>query len=218
MDKAERSAWQAKLATIVAREAEMRNQKDDDLKRYRGVDVDLPGLGSESEEENVEEDDSESDQEGANSGEPKRKTRQQRLRAKRAHLQQVQAAQRKAARIEAAAILQLPALKRRQARLSAARAQAAEERRLQKEAILAKQGLSGVKVGKHKVPAQRIDVQTGDELSESLRTLKPEGNLFRDRYNRMQARGVVEPRVKQTHTRRVKKVKSYETHDYKKFS
>lgn len=221
MDKAEREAWQIKLATIVAREAEMRLQKDDDLKRYRGMDVDMPGLGSDDEEEEGAEEGSEDDSEGEDgkeSGEPKRKTKAQRARAKSARMQQAEAAARKQARIEAAAILQLPALKRRQARLAAARAQAAEQRRLEKQALLAKQGLSGLKVGKHKVPQQKIDVQVGDELSESLRTLKQEGNLFRDRYNKLQSRGVIEPRVKQTPKRRIKKVKTYETHDYKNFS
>ncbi|KAJ1026334.1 hypothetical protein NDA16_002421 [Ustilago loliicola] len=223
MDKAERENWQAKLATIIAREAELRSQKDDDLKRYRGMNVDMPGINSDSEAESdasaaEESDAEEGEEDGAQSSEPKRKTRQQRARAKRARQQQLEAAARKQARIEAASILQLPALKRRQARLAAARAQAAEARRLQKEQILAKQGLAGLKVGKHKVPAQKLDVQVGDELSESLRTLKPEGNLFRDRYNKLQARGVVEPRVKQMPKRRTHKLKTYETHDYKKFS
>ena len=35
-----------------------------------------------------------------------------------------------------------------------------------------KQGLAGQKVGKHKVPKGPIDVQLGEELSESLRGLK----------------------------------------------
>ncbi|KAJ1041935.1 hypothetical protein NDA11_001874 [Ustilago hordei] len=226
MDKAERENWQAKLATIIAREAELRLQKDDDIRRYRGMNLDVPGINSDSDDADEddleaasEQSDAEEDNDGAQSTtEPKRKTRQQRARAKRTRQQQLEAAARKKARIEAAAILQLPALKRRQARLATARAQAAEARRVQKEQILAKQGLAGLKVGKHKVPAQRLDVQVGDDLSESLRTLKPEGNLFRDRYNKLQARGVVEPRVKQMPKRRTHKLKNYETHDYKKFS
>ena len=222
MDQAERLAWQSKLAAIVAREAELRSQKDDDLKRYRGMDVDLPGLTSDAESDEADNDaadsDSDSDGEAIGSSDPKRKTRQQKARAKRARQQAADAARRKQARIEAAAILQLPALKRREARLAAARAQAAEQRRAHKAALLAKHGLSGTMVGKHTVPQQRLDVQVADELAESLRTLRPEGNLFRDRYQRLQARGVVEPRVKQTPKRRTHKVKQYETHDYKKFT
>ncbi|CBQ70053.1 related to Glioma tumor suppressor candidate region gene 2 protein [Sporisorium reilianum SRZ2] len=216
MDRAERESWQAKLAGIVAREAELRAQQDDDLKRYRGMDVDVPGSASDADadSDDVEEDD---DQEEGGNSEPKRKTRAQRARAKRARAQQSEAARRKQARIDAAAILQLPALKRRQARLALARHQAALLRREHKHAALAKHGLAGTKLGKHTVPHQHVDVQTGDELAESLRTLKPEGNLFRDRYVRMQARGHVEPCVKQERTRRVRKTKEYETHDYKKF-
>lgn len=223
MDKSERENWQAKLATIVAREAELRLQKDDDLKRYRGMDVDVPGLNGDSEDDEEDEDEEgdgsgESDAEGAQSSDPKRKTKAQKARARRARQQQLEAAARKAARIAAADLLHLPAHKRRASRLATARAQAAEQRRLEKQAILAKQGLAGVKVGKHKVPQQKIDVQVGDELSESLRTLKQEGNLFRDRYQKLQSRGVIEPRIKQTPKRRTHKVKTYETHDYKKFN
>jgi len=35
-----------------------------------------------------------------------------------------------------------------------------------------KRGLAGVKIGKHVVPKDEINVQLGDELSESLRGLK----------------------------------------------
>lgn len=233
MDKAERDSWQAKLATIVAREAELRLQKDDDLKRYRGMQVDVPGLTSDDEDiaqaqdqdrsdgdkDNDEgEDDQDEEDGGEHRSEPKRKTRAQRARAKRARMQQAEALRRKQARIEAATLLHLPALQRRQARLATARAQAAAARRLEKQSLLSKQGLAGLKLGKHKVPQPHIDVQTGDQLSDSLRTLQPQGNLFRDRYVKLQARGVVEPRVKQTHKKHTRKLKTYETHDYKKFA
>lgn len=216
MAQAEREQWRAKLAIIVAREAELRLQKDDDLKRYRGMEVDVPTDGESDDESERQGMDSDGD---AEASEAKRKTRAQRARAKRAHQQQAEAARRKQARIEAAAILHLPALKRRQARLATARAQAAHQRRLQKQTLLAKHGLQGQKLGKHTVPLTRIDVQTSDKLTESLRTLKPEGNLFRDRYQRLQVTGKLEPRVKQSaSTKRRKKLKSYETHDYKNFS
>lgn len=76
-------------------------------------------------------------------------------------------------------------------------------------------GLMGQRLGKHKVQEGALDVQLGEELSESLRGLKvrkarslcnavdltlnlcfqPEGNLFRDRFISMQHRALVEPRV-----------------------
>jgi nucleolar protein 53 len=75
-----------------------------------------------------------------------------------------------------------------------------------------KHGLIGRKLGKHKVQPGEVDVQLGEELSESLRALKvcfhsagtfvtftsppqPEGNLFRDRFLSLQQRALVEPRV-----------------------
>lgn len=56
-------------------------------------------------------------------------------------------------------------------------------------------GLAGQRLGKHTVPEGNIDVQLGEDLAESLRTLKPEGNLFKDRFLSMQQRALIEPRV-----------------------
>ena len=50
-----------------------------------------------------------------------------------------------------------------------------ERLRTQRQAALQeklRQGLAGQKVGKHKVPEGQVDVQLGEELSESLRGLK----------------------------------------------
>lgn len=76
-----------------------------------------------------------------------------------------------------------------------------------------KLGLAGHRLGKHRVPEIAVDVQLGEDLSESLRALKaclsfltiilrhadnfdqPEGNLFRDRFHSMQQRALIEPRV-----------------------
>lgn len=53
----------------------------------------------------------------------------------------------------------------------AEREQAAEERRAKEEARLA-QGLAGQRLGKHVVRAGEVDVQLGEDLSESLRGLQ----------------------------------------------
>jgi nucleolar protein 53 len=78
---------------------------------------------------------------------------------------------------------------------------------------LKKQGLAGQKLGKHKVPKSNVIVQLGEDLTESLRGLKVcthyhpirsckliyhpqhEGNLFRDRFQSLQQRALIEPRV-----------------------
>ncbi|EJD51887.1 P60-like protein [Auricularia subglabra TFB-10046 SS5] len=81
----------------------------------------------------------------------------------------------------------------------------------------AKEGLAGQRLGKHKVPVGEIDVQLGEELGDSLRSLKPEGNLFRDRFLSMQQRALVEPRVRVMPKKRKIKIKDYELHAFKDF-
>lgn len=53
-----------------------------------------------------------------------------------------------------------------------ARVQAAAERHVKQEARLSQSGLAGQKVGKHVVREGEVDVQLGEELSESLRGLQ----------------------------------------------
>ena len=45
------------------------------------------------------------------------------------------------------------------------------------------------------MPKSDVDVQLTEDLSENLRSLKVEGNLFKDRWLSMQQRALVEPRV-----------------------
>jgi nucleolar protein 53 len=54
----------------------------------------------------------------------------------------------------------------------AAREQAREERQRALNEKLAKMGLAGKKLGRHRVPEGEVDVQLGEELSENLRGLK----------------------------------------------
>jgi nucleolar protein 53 len=49
-------------------------------------------------------------------------------------------------------------------------------------------------LGKYKLPDHDLELVLPDELQESLRRLKPEGNLLRDRYRSMLVRGKVESR------------------------
>ncbi|KAG4099769.1 P60-like protein [Neocallimastix lanati (nom. inval.)] len=72
------------------------------------------------------------------------------------------------------------------------------------------------RLGKVKYQEKSMDIQLTEELSESLRSLKPEGNLFTDRFKSLQERAIIEPRVRNTKERRYK-LKEYEKHSYKKF-
>lgn len=72
------------------------------------------------------------------------------------------------------------------------------------------------RLGKVRYQAKSMDIQLTEELSESLRGLKPEGNLFTDRFKSLQERAIIEPRVRNNKERRYK-LKEYEKHSYKKF-
>ncbi|KAI8806394.1 ribosome biogenesis protein Nop53/GLTSCR2 [Cladochytrium replicatum] len=61
-----------------------------------------------------------------------------------------------------------------------------------------------------------MEIQLTDELADSLRSLKPEGNAFMDRFKSLQERTLIEPRVPQGKRRRYKP-KIVESHDYKRF-
>jgi len=63
-------------------------------------------------------------------------------------------------------------------RSRATRARVAEERRVKREALLAQSGLAGQKLGKHIVREGEVDVQLGEELSESLRGLQVCGAYY----------------------------------------
>lgn len=80
-----------------------------------------------------------------------------------------------------------------------------------------RKGLAGRRLGKHRVPESHIDVQVGEDLAENLRTLKPEGNLFRDRFVSLQQRALIEPRAPVLPTKRRIKPILYEKHAYKRF-
>jgi nucleolar protein 53 len=93
-------------------------------------------------------------------------------------------------------------------RTQTSRAQIAAQRRAKREALLAQSGLAGQKLGKHVVREGEVDVQLGEELSESLRGLQPTGNLFRDRYLSMQHRALRGPVLQ----KKSKQMVEYEKH------
>ncbi|TXT04855.1 hypothetical protein VHUM_03938 [Vanrija humicola] len=101
------------------------------------------------------------------------------------------------------------------------RRQAAEDAaKLRKVAAAQRERLGftgGEKIGKHRVAKGAVTVQLGEDLAESLRQVKPEGNLFKDRFLSLQRRALLEPRVPQLPKRKVGRTKEYEKHAWKKF-
>nr|KAF6411140.1 NOP53 ribosome biogenesis factor [Rousettus aegyptiacus] len=60
------------------------------------------------------------------------------------------------------------------------------------------------RLGRLKYQAPDIDVQLSSELPDSLRTLKPEGNILRDRFKSFQRRNMIEPRERARFKRKYK--------------
>ena len=63
-------------------------------------------------------------------------------------------------------------LRRSNALVMTSREKEHAKRHLETQQKLKQRGLAGQRLGKHKVPEGKVDVQLGEDLSESLRTLK----------------------------------------------
>jgi nucleolar protein 53 len=61
-----------------------------------------------------------------------------------------------------------------------------------------------------------MEIQLPEEIAPSLRELKPEGNLIKDRFKSLEARNMIETRLPVKKKRKFK-VKEVEYHDYKRF-
>lgn len=59
-------------------------------------------------------------------------------------------------------------------------------------------------LGKFKLPEKDLDMVLPDELQDSLRRLKPEGNLLKDRYRNILVRGKMESRRKRPYRKQAK--------------
>ncbi|XP_072524728.1 ribosome biogenesis protein NOP53 [Salminus brasiliensis] len=70
------------------------------------------------------------------------------------------------------------------------------------------------RLGRLKFQAPDLDVQLSDELAGSLRTLKPEGSVLKDRFKSLQKRNLIEPRERAKFKRK-HKVKYVEKRAFK---
>ncbi|KIY53914.1 P60-like protein, partial [Fistulina hepatica ATCC 64428] len=177
-----------------------------------GMIVDVPG-------------DDETESEGGGAGEgpvvpvkqaPPRKTRQQRAKAAKQHAEKLALLERVRRKRFLASIDSAKSARR----TTEATRQASERVLAQRELAMRerlRKGLRGQKIGKYRVPEAELEVQLGEDLSDSLRGLKPAGNLFRDRFLSMQNRALVEPRARVLPTKRKYRFKEYEKHAWKRF-
>ncbi|XP_028635346.1 ribosome biogenesis protein NOP53 [Grammomys surdaster] len=129
-----------------------------------------------------------------------KKTEQQRRREKAARKLRLQQAALRAARLQHQELFRLRGIKAQVARRLAELARRREQRRIRRLVEADKPR----RLGRLKYQAPDIDVQLSSELSGSLRTLKPEGNILRDRFKSFQKRNMIEPRERAKFKRKYK--------------
>ncbi|CED82173.1 Cellular protein (glioma tumor suppressor candidate region gene 2) [Phaffia rhodozyma] len=176
-----------------------------------GMRVDLPKDEEEEEEEDEEK------LEAPKKKAPARKTKAERKKADKLAAEEAA----RLAQLKQKQLLQtintLPTLRKQVEKTHSLRSQMMLQKAEARAARL-QAGLKGIKVGKHVVPVGiEEDVQLGEDLSESWRAIKPEGNLFKDRFTSMQQRALVEPRKPIIPQSRARTQKTYEKHAWKNF-
>ncbi|KAM8790501.1 ribosome biogenesis protein NOP53 isoform 2-T2 [Rhynchonycteris naso] len=129
-----------------------------------------------------------------------KKTEQQRRREKAARMLRVQQAAVRAARLRHQELFRLRGIKAQVAQRLAELAR----RRARRQAQRMAEADRPRRLGRLKYQAPDIDVQLSSELSGSLRTLKPEGNILRDRFKSFQKRNMIEPRERAKFKRKYK--------------
>ncbi|XP_005413942.1 PREDICTED: glioma tumor suppressor candidate region gene 2 protein isoform X2 [Chinchilla lanigera] len=129
-----------------------------------------------------------------------KKTEQRRRREKAARALRAQQAVLRAARLRHQELFRLRGIKAQVAQRLAELARRRERRRLKRLAEDDKPR----RLGRLKYQAPDIDVQLSSERSDSLRTLKPEGNILRDRFKSFQRRNMIEPRERAKFKRKYK--------------
>ncbi|XP_062995791.1 ribosome biogenesis protein NOP53 isoform X2 [Elgaria multicarinata webbii] len=119
-----------------------------------------------------------------------KKTERQRKKEKAAKRRKARELGAKAARLRRQELFQLRSIrlqvKRREAEL--------QRRKRAREAKRKEEANKPRRLGRLKYEDPDLDVQLSTELAESLRTLKPEGSILKDRFKSLQKRNLIEPR------------------------
>lgn len=92
-----------------------------------------------------------------------------------------------------------------------------KRKRMQRKAKQEAQKAQPRRLGKLKFQAPDLDLQLSDELAGSLRQLKPEGSILKDRFKSLQKRNLIEPRERAKFKRRLK-VKYVEKRAFKEIT
>ncbi|KAF3175810.1 hypothetical protein TWF225_008908 [Orbilia oligospora] len=187
--------WDELLSREGEKEIEL-EKKRLEYQEYESKILALADIEDEDEEEEEDDEDDE-DEEGEEEGEdkiikkmPQRKTPSQRNKVKRRKEAERQARHQNKTEVQKR---QLESLKELRKTLDVA----LKERAVAKRTALtpAKRQVRRRKFDKSILPQAPLELQLPEELADSLRRLKPEGNLLRDRYRNLRERGVIETRA-----------------------
>ncbi|RYP35504.1 hypothetical protein DL767_003758 [Monosporascus sp. MG133] len=148
---------------------------------------------------------------------PERKTPAQRNRAKRRKEEERRLKHEAKMRIKKAQAEQIKQIAKEVAEREAQRALVRAEQSDDSSTEGNDEILRRRQLGKFKLPEKDLELVLPDELQDSLRRLKPEGNLLKDRYRSMLVRGHVEAR-RRIPFRKQAKTKLTEKWTYKDFS
>jgi nucleolar protein 53 len=143
----------------------------------------------------------------------RRKTKAAREKAKRNAQEALERAQKQLERLNAHQLQSVKTLVKQLDKKDEEHQRAVAEKQLRKAM---KKAVKTAKLSKLAYKPLPMTVQLSEDLAESLRELKPEGNVFTERFNNLQKRCLIETRVPVTQHRRYK-LKEYEKHSYKKF-
>ncbi|KAI0088209.1 ribosome biogenesis protein Nop53/GLTSCR2 [Irpex rosettiformis] len=170
-------------------------------------------------QEIIDEDETEDDLDGVlpTKKVPERKTKKERRKAEKRLAEKRALAEKVAQKRFLASVHAAKSMRKTLSKDVAERERQRLERHQQALHEKLKKGLAGQRLGRHVVPEGEVDVQLGEDLTESFRALKPEGNLFKDRFLSMQQRALIEPRVPVLPTKRKHRIKEYEKHAFKRF-
>jgi nucleolar protein 53 len=168
---------------------------------------------SEIKDENSGDDDNETESQQVSHNPPVRredkKTEQERKRLKALKVKEREAMKEKEDKVRSSKVLRLKAIKKDVMRHEMALAARAARRQL---ATGSKSRTMTKRLGRVKYEEPNIELKLSDEQVNSLRLLKPEGNLLRDHFSSLEKRNVIEPR------RRVKVVYKYKPKVFEKKS
>ncbi|XP_071979899.1 ribosome biogenesis protein NOP53 [Engystomops pustulosus] len=159
------------------------------------------GLVEESDDERPPGDDMKPEEEKAISlPQGERKTERQRKKEKEAKVLMMRQAAERKEKLRQQGLYQLKSI---QSALKSRQAELLRRKQLREERKKA-QALQPRRLGRLKYQDPDIDILLSEELTDSLRRLKPEGSVIKDRFKSFQKRSLIEPRERAKFKRKLK--------------